>query len=895
VSPLDAIAQLNSALAGRYAVEREIGQGGMATVYLARDLRHDRRVALKVLLPELGAVLGVERFQAEIRVTANLQHPNLLPLFDSGEANGLLFYVMPYVEGESLRTRLERERQLPIDEAIRIATAIAGALDYAHRHDVIHRDLKPENILLHEGQPLLADFGIALAVTRAGGNRITQTGLSLGTPQYMSPEQATGERTIDGRTDIYSLGAVTYEMLTGEPPHAGNSSQAIIARVLTEKPRSVRASRPNVPPHVDDAVACALEKLPADRFASAAEFAAALADESRPLTRRTRDAREAPAAGRVRRAVPWAIAVLAAGVATAFAWRLAHTPAPPAMRFTVASQTTDVGGEGIFNGAGTVAVSPDGRVIVYVGTSGGIARLYRRALDDPVPQPLAGTEGALEATFSPDGRWIAYAASDNHVKKIPAEGGPGVSLVQTQMPAGLSWSARTGPVLGMPAASPTISGLSSVSEHGDSAPHVITRPESGMDHFPFVLDDGVTVLFTHLGGSHGPHLAIASLASGSAQPVDLLLERVVGVADGVLLYMDPAGTLMAVSFDARRQISGSPVRVADIPGTLQAAALARNGTLVMRVEPAAWQAVLVDEHGMGEPILPDTVSALIPRFSPDGRRAVFNANFRRTQDTWMYDFGTRTLTKLGLGGGASSWLDWAPDGRRVLAGIFAGYAGRTLVNRFKLLSQPADASASPDTLAGIDGVWIESAAFAPDQRAVAIGTGYGAGGFNVMVRRLSDDTSLVPFAATAANEVAPRFSPDGHWIAYASDETGRYEVYAKPYPGPGARVQLSDGGGGQPVWAKDGKRLFYRLGRSMMAADLARGARDGALAVVRREQLFAGEFFGGSEVGRSTAAYDVAPDGRHFLMGRAVGGGNAELLAWTGWLPALKKRLAEGR
>ena len=234
----------------------------MATVYLARDVKHDRRVALKVLNPELGAVLGVERFLSEIRVTANLQHPNLLPLFDSGEADGLLFYVMPFVEGESLRAKLAREKQLPIDEAIRIATAIAGALDYAHRHGVIHRDLKPENILLHDGQPLIADFGIALAVSNAGGARVTQTGLSLGTPQYMSPEQATGDRGIDGRTDIYSLGAITYEMLAGEPPHVGNTAQAIIARLMTEDPRPLTVARRSVPPYVDDAVQRALEKLP---------------------------------------------------------------------------------------------------------------------------------------------------------------------------------------------------------------------------------------------------------------------------------------------------------------------------------------------------------------------------------------------------------------------------------------------------------------------------------------------------------------------------------------------------------------------------------------------------------------------------------------------------------
>lgn len=256
----------------------------MAVVYVARDVRHSRRVALKVLNPDLGAVLGAERFLAEIRVTANLQHPNLLPLFDSGEVDGHLFYVMPFVEGESLRHKLDREKQLTVHEALHIAIATASALDYAHRHGVIHRDLKPENILLHEGQPLVADFGIALAISNAGGQRVTQTGLSLGTPQYMSPEQAAGDRTVDGRSDIYSLGAVLYESLAGEPPHIGGTVQAIVAKVLTEVPANVRVLRPSVPDHVASAIARALQKVPADRWSTGHEFATALQGASPSTT-----------------------------------------------------------------------------------------------------------------------------------------------------------------------------------------------------------------------------------------------------------------------------------------------------------------------------------------------------------------------------------------------------------------------------------------------------------------------------------------------------------------------------------------------------------------------------------------------------------------------------------
>ncbi|MGH7514480.1 MAG: serine/threonine-protein kinase, partial [Gemmatimonadales bacterium] len=269
--------RLQSALADRYRIEGEIGAGGMATVYLAQDLRHDRKVALKLLRPELSAVIGAERFLAEIKLTANLQHPHILPLFDSGEADSHLFYVMPFVEGESLRSRLNREKQLPVAEAVRIATEVASALDYAHRHGVVHRDIKPENILLHDGRALVADFGIALAASKAGGNRMTETGMSLGTPHYMSPEQAMGERDITARSDVYALGVVLYEMLTGDPPFTGSTAQAVVARVLTEAPRPILPQRHTIPPEVEAAVLTALEKLPADRFGTAAEFAEALA------------------------------------------------------------------------------------------------------------------------------------------------------------------------------------------------------------------------------------------------------------------------------------------------------------------------------------------------------------------------------------------------------------------------------------------------------------------------------------------------------------------------------------------------------------------------------------------------------------------------------------------
>ena len=282
----DALGRLSTALADRYTIERELGAGGMATVYLAHDQKHDRRVALKVLRPELAAILGGERFLAEIRTTANLQHPHVLPLHDSGEADGIVFYVMPYVEGESLRDRLTREKQLPVEEAVRIACEVADALDYAHRHGVIHRDIKPENILLHDEHVQVADFGIALAVSTAGGaTRMTETGMSLGTPHYMAPEQAKGQ-PVDGRADQYSLGVVGYRMITGALPFGGDSIHTILYKHIFEEPPAVRSVRPDAPEALSAAIQRAMSKEPGQRFASMEEFATAVFPEQ-PVSART--------------------------------------------------------------------------------------------------------------------------------------------------------------------------------------------------------------------------------------------------------------------------------------------------------------------------------------------------------------------------------------------------------------------------------------------------------------------------------------------------------------------------------------------------------------------------------------------------------------------------------
>jgi eukaryotic-like serine/threonine-protein kinase len=424
--------RLAAALADRYRIERELGAGGMATVYLAEDLKHRRRVAVKVLKPELAAVLGAERFVQEITTTAALQHPHILPLFDSGEADGFLFYVMPFIDGETLRSRLDRETQLGVDESVKITTSIADALDYAHRHGVIHRDIKPENILLHEGRPMVADFGIALAVSAAAGGRMTETGLSLGTPHYMSPEQATAEREISARSDIYSLASVLYEMLAGNPPHVGASAQQIIMKIITEPAAPVTQYRRSVPPHIAAALAQALEKLPADRFESARAFAAALGDVaftglSGTLTTDT-GRTVAPASRRPLYAVAAVSAVLLVIALTGW---LRALPEPETSRQRVVLWQHSVGHQldpGIAAHSSQAAIAPDGSSIVYTDGVGGVSRLLLKRRNESVATVLEGTEGGVSPFFSPDGRWIGYRTLDGRVRKVPVDGGGSMTL-----------------------------------------------------------------------------------------------------------------------------------------------------------------------------------------------------------------------------------------------------------------------------------------------------------------------------------------------------------------------------------------------------------------------------------------------------------------------------------
>ncbi|HTR20211.1 MAG TPA: protein kinase [Gemmatimonadales bacterium] len=882
-----AISRLSAALADRYRLERELGQGGMATVYLAQDLKHDRRVAIKVLKPELAAVLGADRFIQEIKTTAALSHPHILPLFDSGEAEGFLYYVMPYIEGETVREKLNRETQFGIEEAVRITTQVADALDYAHRHGVIHRDIKPENILLHDGRPMVADFGIALAVSAAAGSRMTETGLSLGTPHYMSPEQATAEKEITGRSDIYSLASVLYEMLTGQPPHTGSTAQQIIVQIIADPAPPVTERRKNVPPNVAAAMAKALEKVPADRFATAAEFVHALQDPAYRLA--DYSGARAPWRTRFRALVPWAIAVGAVAVAVSLVLRAPASTgrAGHVVRFVIpraASAAT----------SGEIAIAPDGRFIVYRDVRDGVARLYRRDFDAVDPHPLPGTEGGGWPTVSPDGKSLAFVGSDASLLKAGFEGAPPARITKLSVsPVGVGWSRRFGLVLGMQEFSDT-NGLSVVPDSAGAAIRQLTKPGGGADlimhHEPYVLPDGEAALFLNWqrGSTTSTTLGVVTLSDGTWRDLGLpILEDggIAGVADGVLVYLDPVRNLMAVPFDlARRRITGDPVRIPDAPAGIAQAVLAGDGTLALHVQPQAFRLEVVDERGVGLPVLPDTVAYAVPRYSPDGRRIAFSATIRGRSGVWVDDLRGATLMNIP----PSDWaldVEWAPDGRRILFNTYSEASVRALA---------ADGSDTGAVLyEGRSGAGlVTTAVLALDRRTLVLGTHDAPGGDNIDVATVGVNQAARPFVSTASSEGAPRLSPDGKWIAYVSDESGRYEVYARPFPAAGPRIQVSNAGGIQPVWSPTGARLFYRLGKALIAADIALNAPRGSFQVVRRQQLFEMDSYVGLP-GAFPATYDVAPDGRHFLIARRVGETEPAIMVWINWLPALKAKLMQ--
>jgi len=878
--------RLSAALAERYRIERELGQGGMATVYLAEDLKHNRKVAIKVLKPELAAVLGAERFVQEIKTTAQLQHPHILPLFDSGSADGFLYYVMPYIEGETVRDRLNRETQLGIEESVQIATEVADALDYAHRQGVIHRDIKPENILLHDGRPMVADFGIALAVSAAAGGRMTETGLSLGTPHYMSPEQATADRTITARSDIYSLASVLYEMLAGEPPHMGNSAQQIIMKIIADVARPVTELRKSAPPQVAAALQKALEKLPADRFATAREFADALAGRGPTAAMMTATGMQPAAAARAPIArhplvLGLAAALLAALGLAATQWNAAHRDTSPAVvRFGIEVGSSMLLGN---SASGTnMAVSPDGKTIAYalVGETG-TSRVYVRRLDETTSQPLAGTDGAQQPCFSPDGLWVAYLVG-NVVWRVPVGGGSPVMVGQIgASPVGLTWSPVGVLLLGSPM------GLLTLPAGGGTA-RVLASPDTAAGELyfnqPRALPDGETAMFAiqPTGGLTATRLALASLRTGAVTRLDLPGMDPLAYVDGTLVYVMPSGAMMAIGLDLRRArvtsdpVSLGPTVLTRIAGTSDAA-MSASGTLVYQSANADAVVGWASPDHPFEPVLAEPKAYAYPRLSPDGKRIAMSIGTGGRSDVWVYDIASATPIRLTSSGTLNERAEWTPDGKRVM---YRADRGR----RTAIWWQPADLSEPPAPLLASDAHDFYEGVMTPDgARLVYQIDDPSSSQADVMYRGLDGDTASRPVAITSSVEAQPRVSPDGKWVAYVTDASGASQVVVQPFPGPGGQVQISSTGGSEPIWAPDGRRIFYRDGLHLVAASVTTSPQ---FAVTGRTELFADDYVFAQA---PHANYDVSPDGNRFLMLKSTKA--PEVFVVYGWLAELRARM----
>jgi Tol biopolymer transport system component len=869
-------ARLTAALAGRYRIERELGAGGMATVFLAHDERHDRNVAIKVLHEDLGATLGPERFLAEIKTTAKLQHPHILPLLDSGAAGGLLYYVMPYVEGESLRDRLEREKQLPIDDAVRIAREIADAVGAAHALGIIHRDIKPENILLRGGHALVADFGIALAVQTAGAGRMTQTGLSLGTPQYMAPEQAMGEKSVDARADIYSLGAVTYEMLIGEPPFTGATVQAIVAKVINSEPEPPTTMRKTIPPHVESAVLHALAKLPADRPATAADFVSALGATGQ-YRATVSGARTAAPAHRSRRGIAAGLVIgLVLGIAIGKA-ALQDRSATSGVSRSYLRQPKE---EALPYGTTDFVISPDGEQLVYVGPgeTSLSTQLWRKRRADLHAERIPNTEGGHSAFFSPDGEWLAFRQADK-VLKLKLSGGAPVTLASEVgvLPLRGAWLDDGRLVTGGG------STIFLIPPEGGSKEVIVSASRGAFagynPEFVVALPGSKQVLV---------HACPVNCARNSLYVVDIAAKKdrllladarsPAYLPSGHLLYSQINGTLMAAPFDAAKaEITGPAIPVLEHVGSQ--VVISSNGTLVYREGEfgVASRLVWVDRTGRATPFdtlgLSQITSA---RATPDGRRVILSSVNNTSQDLWLRD-ASGVQTRFTTDSGAHFRPIFSPDSRTVF--YVRGDA------KFSMMRRPMDGSSPPRALP-TGGVQIVEAAISPDGKAMVLRAG-GAGGRRQVLGYFPDKDTVARVLSTADHtRMGFSFSPDGKFVTYAAFDRSNSDVFVSPFPEiDSAKWQVTPQGGVAPYWSADGKEIFYTNPKGDLM--VAKVGMDGGFHVSSHERLFSTleyVFDSGYQM------YQPMPGGQRLLMMRREPFAG-ELVIVDNWLTELRERL----
>lgn len=862
--------QIQSSVVGRqlgsYKIISLLGSGGMGEVYQARDTKLERNVAIKVLPAAfVNDADRLSRFQREARTLASLNHPNIATIHGLEQSDGVHYLVMELVAGHSLAERIGGG-ELKIRESLSIAAQIAEALEAAHERGVIHRDLKPANVkVTPEGRVKVLDFGLAKAYGGDGAQDLsnaatlttmgTEEGRILGTPAYMSPEQARG-KIVDKRTDIWAFGCVLYEMLAGKRTFRGETLSDTIAAILEREP-DWQMLPSATPAKIREMLRRCLQKDSPRRLRDIGDARIEIEDAlGAPAVvepaDRTKSIRQ-----RWREALTWGVAFsLLAALAVVVIWnRKSSSPTNsiPVSRIAITLPPNQpLAGLEI---GSVLALSPDGTRLVYSARQGGVQQLYLRSLGGLEARPIPGTEGAVQPFFSPDGQWLGFFA-DGKLKKIPASGGEALSLGDATDPRGGSWGAQ-GTIIFAPT---RYSAVQKISDAG-GAPQPVTRLVNGESshRWPELLPSGKALLFAAFSAGanwNNADVYVQLVGTGERRDLGLKGTHPRYAPPGHLVYAQ-GGTLMAVPFDPQRlTVTGGPVPVQEgvLQSTLSGAAqysFSSTGSLVYipaSVEAIQRKLVWVNRSGVEEPLGAPARAYRGPRLSPDGRDVAVAVEGQETA-VWLYALSRNTLTRLTFQGSTNYNPVWTRDGKRIAF---------TAVGQ-GLFWQPADGSGAREQLNDLGGF---PNSWSPDGQLLALDDVRSSSpGRDILVLHV-DNHKEEHFLETPFNEGAPQFSPDGRWIAYLSNESGRYEIYMQPYPGPGAKLQISTDGGTEPLWNPNGRELFYRSGNKMMAVEISTQPR---FSAGKPKVLFTGQYQT-SPSPVPNPNYDVSSDGQRFLM-----------------------------
>jgi serine/threonine protein kinase len=892
---------------GPYEIVAPIGAGGMGVVYRARDQRLGRDVAIKVIATDRGSDPALlARLEQEARTAASLNHPNIVAVFDVGTHEGAPYVVSELLDGETLRDRLATG-PMPIRRAIESVAELADALGAAHARGVVHRDLKPENIFLTtEGRAKILDFGLAkaapdesLIASGAATALKTLPGTVMGTVGYMSPEQVAG-RPVDHRTDIFSLGAVLGEMVTGQRTFKRPTAAETMAAIIQDDPPPASSLNPAVPANLDRIIQRCLEKSPAARFQSASDLAFALStvgsSGSHGVQLRRSSGTRSPflqTAG---------VAAISASLGGLIAWyaapRAPERPPSTPKHFTIDTRSTPISESTM-----PLALSPDGsKLVVSIGSFEG-AQLYLRSLDRPELQLIPGTLQASNPFFSPDGQWVGFFTRTD-VKKAPVSGGPVVTICHSSdsIRGSAVWSSNDTiyftPYSQSNRGAGVRSGVLSVPAAGGEPAPVTTLASGEMAHRdPVLLPGNHAILFTVVYGDvtsqsgadfrRASRIVLRSLDTGEQRTLIDGASFARYLPTGHLLYMKAVpqgGTLLAAPFNPRSvALTGAPVVVSDrIAGEAYSAqlALSQEGTIAYleRLATDVRSLVWVDRHGTAVPLALDERPFDTPRLSPDGTRIAALVRDKGQADVWVQE-RSGALSRLTFDG-VQTGLIWTPSGNAITFSTLVDGKGA-------IVSQDVDGDRASHVVRSADrGLWPGS--WSRDGQTLAFMESSNSGDVNTM---RTDDATPTPFVNSAATEWGARLSPDDRWMAYSSNESGRWEAYVKPYPGPGARRQISTGGGAEVVWARSGRELFYRNGTKLMGVDVETAP---AFSTGAPHVVIDGAYAPGQP---GLPGYDVSIDGQRFLMVKPVDAEAAQrpIHIVINWFDELRRLTASAR